>query len=493
VKRSIRSYSLLALCVVLTLLIGCLPDNSIEWSDDGSWGLLRIEGKLFVIDGTSGTMTAIESDGGVSLMPGISADGTHIAYVKGFACSTVEEGLKRFGPTVGAMIQRDAKRLREKVVAGAVFPSDLPLGDGSKSGSDEAYHRWVVRAMCREPDALLVTRLGRDKLEECQKLEIGYNCLIVADRANPAQNTTLVTMPMAMFRPRFSPDRRFVAYMMATPLDKEKAILIVASTDGKIDAMEVAEGIAIGYDWRPDSKALAYVKQDGDPILGAIEEKVLVDDSGALASKATDPEAETLPCASASTGPARQFAGTLFQPLMSVQYGLDGRVLFSSATATIPTAELDEPRTSLFCYDRLTGTVTDILPAALRGQTTEDINYFRLSPNGRRLLVPLPHNQFAIYELGSGEVTFPLKTDEGFGSNDMPDFVPTWKGNDQITCLVSETSHFLTGSDGQPHKRKEIVVIGVDGQLREILSKDWPDEAIPQPQDNGNDIFAPAP
>lgn len=491
-KRSIESYSLFALCCVLTLLVGCFPEDSIEWSDDGSWGLLRVEEKLYVVDGASGALTSIETEG-VSVMPGISSDGKRIAYVKGHADSTVEEGFNLFPTTVTAMIKHDAQDLREKVVAGTIFPSDLPLGDGSKLGREEAYHRWVVRAMCQDPDPLLVTRLGRDKLEECRKCEIGYNRLIVADRANPGQKTKLVTLPIAIFRPQFSPDDRFLAYLVPTPQDDDKAILIVASTDGKIDAMEVTTGTAIGYDWRPDGKALAYVKQDGDPILGTIEEKMIVDDNGALLYTRVN-DSQTSICTSVSAGHARQFAGTLFQPFMSVQYGLDGRVLFSSATATIPTTELDDPRISLFCYDRLTGTVTDILPSALRNQASQNINYFSLSPDGKRLLVPLQYNRFAIYELGTNDVTFPIKADEGFGADDMPDFIPAWKGNDQITCLVSEKSHFLSGSDGQAHHRKEIVVLGTDGQLKKVLSKDWPDEAIPKAtQDQANNIFQPSP
>jgi Tol biopolymer transport system component len=478
-KRSIRSYSLFVLCSVLTLVIGCLPDNSIDWSADGSYGLLRVKGRLFAVDGTSGALTTIEPDG-VSIMPGISSDGKHIAYVKGFACSTVEEGFKRFPANVVEMIRRDAQRLGEKVIAGAVLPTDLPLGNESKLDSEESYHRWVVRAMCEDANALLVTRLGRDKLEECRKCEIGYIRLIMADRAEPGQNTTVVTMPLTMYRPRFSPDGRHVAFLMPTPHNEEKATMIVASADGKTDAIEVAAGVAIGFDWRPDSKAIAYVKQDGDPILGAVEEKVLVAEDGVVPTEATDPITDDTVCTRRSTGATRQFAGTLFQPYMSVQYGPEGRVLFSSATATIPTTELDEPRSSLFCYDRLTGTVTDILPTVLRNQTSENVNYFRLSPDGTRLLVPLESNRFAIYELGSKHVQYPLRTEEGFGDDDIPDLLPSWKGNDQITCLVPETSHLLTGADGKPHHRREIVVIDTNGQLLRVLSTDWPDAAIPE-------------
>ncbi len=479
-KRSIESCSLFVLCCVLTLLVGCFPEATVEWSADGSWGLLRIPEELCVVDGTSGALTPIQTDGEVGSMPGISSDGKQITYVVASPCATLEEGLRLFPANVADMVRRDARRLMDKVLAGDVLPTDLPLGEGSKSGVEESYHRWVVRAMCEEPNALLVTRIGRDKLEECRKCEIGCSRLIVADRAEPGRNATAAILPLTMLRPRLSPDGRWVAFLVSAPHDKEKVALIVASTDGRTDAIEVADGVALGFDWRPDGKAIAYVKQDGDPILGAVEEKVLVADTGVVPTEATNPIEDDTVCTRRSAGAAKQFAGTLFQPFMNVQYGLEGRVLFSSATATIPTTDLEEPRSSLFCYDRLTGTVTDILPSALRNQTSENVNYFCLSPDGRRLLVPLESNRFAICELGSKQVQYPLSAEEGFGDDDIPDLLPSWKGNDQITCLVPETSHFLTGADGKPRHRREIVVIDTTGHLLRVLSTDWPDAAVPE-------------
>lgn len=478
-KRSIRSYSLFVLCCILTLLVGCFPEDSLEWSRDGSWGLLRTGAELFIVEGTSGTLTPIALDGEAGPMPDISSDGGRIAYVEMRPCSTVEEGLKLFPANVAEMIRRDARRLHDKVLAGEVLPTDLPGGDGSKLGSEESYHRWVVRAMCEDPNASLVARLGQEKLDECRQREIEYCRLIVADRTEPGRSTTVVTMPTTMLRPRLSPDGRMVAFLIPTAQDDDNAVLIVTTTDGRADAIEVASGVGFGYDWRPDSRAIAYVKQDGDPILGAVEERVLVAEDGAIPTEATNPTAEKTVCTRRSAGATKQFAGTLFQPYMSIVYGPEGRVLFSSATVTIPTSDLDEPRNSLFCYDRLTGTVTDILPAALRNQACESIHYFRLSPDGKRLLVPLESNRFAICPLGATGVKYPLSIEEGFGDDDIPDLLPSWKGNDRITCLVPETSRFLAGPDGKPHHRREIVVIDTNGQLLEVLSTNWPDAAIP--------------
>lgn len=482
----VKTISLLLLCVAGVHLVGCFPDNSLEWSDDGLWGLLRVRGSLFLVDGESGGLTPVEPDG-VSQMPDISADGGHIAYVKGFRCEGVEEGLKLFPAPVARMIRDDARQLEQKILAGLVAPGDLPEDKDEKLGYADSYLRWVIRCMCVDPGAALAEKLGPSKLGECEQLEIGFNRLLVAPRARLQERKVLVTMPLGMFRPRFTPDGRHIAYVMPRPHDEDQAILFLASADGKIDAMKVTVGVAIGYDWRPDGKALAYIKRDGDPILGALEEKVVLGDDGVALDKPVEASNGESIGTSQATQAGRQLAGTLFQPTMHVEYGLDGRMILSSAAAAIPTTELDEPDYSLFCYDRLTGTVTNILPGALRSQASQTMNFFRLSPDGRRLLVPLRHNRFAVYELGSNDAIFPCGQDEGFGMDDMPDFVPAWKGNDRITALVSENSHLL-GDNEEPARRKEIVLIDTQGHLKSVLSRDWPDDAIPRDmQDKADD------
>jgi len=481
-SKRVTSYGLVAFYLVGILLAGCFPDNSLVWSRDGSWGLLRVKGALFAVDGKDGKLTPIEPDGGVSAMPGISADGSQIAYVKSVGRPDLDEAMRLFPPTVANMIKRDAEELAQKVLAGLVWPDSLLQAQHTPSETTfaEPYRQWVVRVMCEAPGAALAERLGQDVLEACRQLDLGYSQLVVASRANPKRGITLVTMPANMYRPRFSPDARHVAYVMPLPQDEEQGVLLMASTDGKIDAMEVATGVAVGYDWRPDGKALAYVKRDGDAILGTLEEKIVVDEQGALMKEAVNADEKDCLANSKSTGQAKQLAGTLFQPLMHVQYGLDGRMLFSSAAVAIPTTELEEPKYSVFCYDRVTGTVTDVLPSVIRNQASQNMSFFRLSPDGKHLIVPLQYNHFAIYELGSNKAIFPCEGDEGFGMDEMPDFVPSWKGNDKIVCMVSEKGHFLVDSDGQPRHRKEVVVLGTDGQLREILSSRWPDEAVPQ-------------
>jgi len=188
--------SLLACCCAATLLTGCFPDNSLTWSGDGAIGLFRAEGKLFVVDGTTGELTPIQREGGVSLMPGLSTDGTQIAYVMGYPCAEVNEGMALFPPFMAEMIRRDAHQLAQKVTAGLVQPNALLPGQGNPVEFTESYQRWVVRVMCENPDELLASRLGPDGLAECRQCELGYNRMIIAPRTDPQKSTVLVTMPV---------------------------------------------------------------------------------------------------------------------------------------------------------------------------------------------------------------------------------------------------------------------------------------------------------
>jgi hypothetical protein len=474
----IKSVCLAVSCVVCVYLTGCFPEDSVEWSADGSTGLYRAEEALYLVDGDSGELTRIEADG-VGIMPDISRDGQLIAYVKDIEADNLDEGWQCFPERVVSGIQEQARQLAERVAMGRESLSD----DALKLGPGEHYRGWVIRALCETADAALKEKIGRQRLEELGTRELRYSELVLTHRDNLTDKRVIVALPAEVFRPRFSPDGRYLAYMMPGPENEEAGILLVASVDGQTEAMVVTHHVALGYEWRPDSKALAYIKQDGDPILGVLEEKIVIGEDGVPLAAPVDATAGSV-ATSRATRRGKQFVGTLFQPVMHVAYGLDGRILLSSAAASIPTAELDEPQYALFCYDRVMGTVTNILPGVLRSQASQNMNFFRLSPDGRRLLIPLQHNRFAVYEPGSNEGVFPIEPNEGFGTDEMPDFVPAWKGNDRITCLVSENSHFLAREDGQKARRKEIVVIDTNGQLLSVLSEDWPDSVIAgDPQD----------
>lgn len=477
-NKSKHTYCLLACCLTIVALAGCFPEDSILWSGDGTVGLFRADGALLLIDGGDGTLTPVEDvDGDVQVMPDLSADTNWIAYVKETDCDSVSEGIASFPPFMAEMLRHDAEQLAQQVLAGMVEPGGL-LDTGKPISFAQPYRQWVVRVMCQNPDASLAQKLGADRLAECRQLELQCSQLIVARRAEPRKGTSLLTLPMGMFSPRFSPDGRYVAYLVTDPRDDEKGNLYLASTDGEVKAVEVVKGIAMHFDWRPDSRAIAYIKQDGDALLGVVEEKTLLDETGTLLSELS-PDPATAPIGiERATGEARQLVGTLFQPFMNVQYGLGGRLFFSSAGAKIPTGDLEEPTYSLFCYDRVTGTVADVLPSSLSQTLGDGINFFDLSPDGTKVLLPTENLRFAIYTLGEKTAVVPLDESESSSDDDLKMF-PSWKGNTQISCLVPGTSHFLDEAGRNANGRREVIVLNVDGSFHSHLSKDWPDDIIP--------------
>jgi hypothetical protein len=154
-------------------------------------------------------------------------------------------------------------------------------------------------------------------------------------------------------------------------------------------------------------------------------------------------------------------------------------MFFSGTQLSLPTSTKDEPRWSVFCYDSVTATVADVLGGRVPHYSGELIgtSQFSLSPDGKKVLLSMPKNRFLIYRFSDGSTLFPLNESEEFGE-DIPSFLPAWKGNDEISALVSEGSRFLNKDKEEPHHRKEIVIFGADGQFRRVLSESWPDELL---------------
>ncbi len=476
-NRSIANRVLLTVCGALVLLGGCFPEDTLDWSADGSVGLLRTDEALYLVDGQSGELTVVATEN-VAPWPGMSRDGARIVYSDEIVIATLAEGLSALPPGQVKMIQNDARSLRERILSGAVTVTEFDSDRDSAFGYDEPHYAWVARYMCEHADESLAQKLGTQLLQQGKELELGCCRLVIAPTADPANKTIVASSALSIFRPRFSPDGKHVAYIATGHEDAELLHLFVASPEQNLPAVHVASRVALGFDWRADSQAIAYLRQEvGDTILGVIFERQICDDDGKLleetSADAPDRPLETHHC----TGQTKQLVGTLFEPLMKVEYGAGQRLFFSSASGRIPTSDLDEPTYLLFCYDFLTGTVADVLPPEASAHVGQTVNFFSLSPDGRKVLLPMANNRFAIYEFGTRSAEVPILEDEQFGE-DLPEFLPSWKGNDHVSCLVSENSRFLASDEGQEHSRKEIVVLDATGACQSVLSANWPGDAI---------------
>jgi hypothetical protein len=125
-----------------------------------------------------------------------------------------------------------------------------------------------------------------------------------------------------------------------------------------------------------------------------------------------------------------------------------------------------------------------VLPSGVSNYTGQAImmSQFALSPDLKKVLLPIQNNRFICYEMGTDSIEFPIREDEGFGEEDVAELLPSWKGNDEISFLVSGNSHFLPkAEEGVADSSKQIIVLKKSDGTSRILSKNWPDQAKPSP------------
>jgi hypothetical protein len=475
------TYGLIAFYVAVIFIAGCLPDpeDSLEWSADGSTGLLRTRGALFLVDDQTGQLTEIAKQN-VRPWPDISKDGGLIAYSREVGCTNLAEGLKLLPAGQVEMIKHYAEWTRKNILdAGGILQDEFPFPDeGPLSTGD--YKNWVIRYMCENADSEL-RRVLEDRGVQKGKEEVLHYYQVVVTPKDEFENKRVITTSLfKIMATRLSPDEKYVAYLRCADEGMEYD-LYIASLEGDVRAMLVDTYVAFGYDWRKDSKAIAYLDADsadnGDLVLGSLKERTVADANGDLFVSPPKVSEQGIIQTHDCSAKASSLAGLIFYPWLKVQYGLGGRIFFSSCVLSLPMGEQDEPVWSLFCYDSVTGTVVDMLPSDVSIYTRQSagMTQFALSPDGKKLLLPIRENRFICYEPATGSMDIPVEEDEQFGDEYAPQLVPSWKGNDEISFIVSGNSHFLPEAQREEgeSERREVIILR-DKESR-ILSENWPD------------------
>jgi len=443
--------------IVIALVSGCFPEDSLEWSDDGSIGLLHEGGALYLIDGQSGDPTRIVEDN-VQLWPTVSNDGKLIAYAAEVSCDSLPADLELLPSSQTLMIKECAELMKNNILRGDESRPGFPT-IGHKAFESE-YRNWIIRYMCENADDELTKKLGINKTQKGRTLPLECYRLLVKSTDSQNAQTVVATSVLPMMRPRFSPDKRRLAYLMQgmesgpeDPFD-----LYIASLEDNSRVMFVASSVAIGYDWREDSQAICYLRHD-ESIAGNMGLGVLG------VADTTEPNALRAVPFGFSGSP---IAFTFFSPWMRAEYGLGGRIFFSNAALSIPARKSDELKWSLFCYDPVTQSISDVLPRNLSDHVKEAIILFSLSPDKTEILIGL--DDFVIYRLEDGQVLRPFKG-ISTGKSSSEDWVPAWKGNDQVSCMAPADSHYLNGT--KEHGSEQIVIINTNAELIKVLSENW--------------------
>ena len=159
-NNRIKSLGLVVFYLVTVFFMGCIPENTLEWSDDGSVGLLRVDGTLYLVNGQTGQLTEIAKED-VQPWPDISKDGSLIAYSREVDCDNLSEGLKLLPPGQVKMIKYNAKIMGEDILeAGSLGMIDKFPVPYDELLEDEQYRSWAIRYMVENADSKLLEILA---------------------------------------------------------------------------------------------------------------------------------------------------------------------------------------------------------------------------------------------------------------------------------------------------------------------------------------------
>jgi hypothetical protein len=494
IKKNIIKLSLVTSYIIAAFIAGCFPKDSLQWSKDGSKGIYSKDGTLFIVDGTTGALTQVAPKESTTSWPAISTDGAMIAFGSIVKVDNFNDALKILPANQAKLIEAHAEILKQKILAEGIKDGNFPFigkpietDKGPKDSFVDQHAAWVQRYLVEKSDTKLTQKIGSELIDKTKSKALTYFRLVYAPTSDPNNRKILATSEQQLWRVHFSPDSRFIAFgqdrIYGSVWDVGFDLYIVSLTENLPPAF-VAPAVAFGYDFKSDSRAIAYIRPEDESFytrkaaLGSLVERTIIDPNGKfLASLEKLDDVDSVKMFTC-TGAANQLAGVLYHPWMRVSYAAQDRMLFVSVKTGLPSSKLDEERESIFCYDSITGAISDLSP-----HVPDDWqgNLYLMAPSidSRKTLIPGKKNILLLYAGPDfDKMKVIVDTNESFGDDTPPKLVAQWKGPDTFSCLVSEKSHYLTADPNTPHRRKEIIILDSDGKLVNVLSKDWPDELL---------------
>ena len=159
IKKSFWQWTA-AIFGIAVLVGGCLPEDFIGFSQDGSLGVVKQGEAIYLVDGASGKLTEIDK-GDISLHPSISNDGKFITYGKRVEYSSLDALLDDLGENQRKMLDHSLKFLREAVLSLGMDKRKKYPGfeEDPLLHSDSGQEELVMRYLCEKADAELKQKI----------------------------------------------------------------------------------------------------------------------------------------------------------------------------------------------------------------------------------------------------------------------------------------------------------------------------------------------
>ncbi|MCK5114789.1 MAG: PD40 domain-containing protein, partial [Phycisphaerae bacterium] len=445
----------------------------------------KIDEELVLIDGSNNTIIKLIDEGELQIGPSISADGKMIAYAKNEFFKNPDQLAELIPEDQLTVIQQYVRDIHDLIITeGGINKDKIEKGTLFPRMQSKQFASLVYSLIALQAEKPLLDLLKPDELKLAQEVKkqgfkLCHLYVTTLDGLDVQNKQTIHISCFSMISPKISPDQKNIAYLIQNDFlkDNDTYNLHVATLDSKIKAAQVAANVAFGaYDWSPNGRSLAFIENESpgkndDFMLGTLTEREIIDENGQLDVK---PDQDRQKYNSIAThycqGEDTELAGMIFYPWLSASYHPSGRIFFSSAPIKLPATELQlAEEMSIFCYDPLLKTVTDVLPKDISAQLSTSVVGFEISPDGKKLLLPLQKQRFLIYTLGKTDSIDPLTEADAFGEKDVFKMAPAFKGNNQIACLVEKDCHLLKDLPPDSLKDKEIAIIDHQGKFVDLL------------------------
>ena len=305
-KKNIIKLSLAASYIFAAFIAGCFPKDSLQWSKDGSTGIYNKNGALFIVNGNTGSLTQVAPKETTTNWPAISSDGAMIAFGSIVKVDQFNNTLKQLPPNEGKLIETHAEILKQKILAEGIKDGNFPFigkpvatDKGPKDSFNDQHIAWVQRYLVEKADKQLAEKIGPDLISKTKSKDLTYCRLVCAPTSDPNNHKILATSEQTLWRIRFSPNCRLIAFgqdrIYGSAWDVGFDLYIVSLTESFTPAF-IAPAVAFGYDFKSDSRAIAYIKPENEFF-----------------------DAKKILSARSSSGPSSTpMAGSLFQPKISM-------------------------------------------------------------------------------------------------------------------------------------------------------------------------------